>query len=525
VAPARERGVVSRGEADGPRRRLAGVDRWHDCDVSLPATGSLHRRPRPRVPLRERVSPGKRADQILVRVVVWLAVFALAATAFIALVHINDRSEVDQNPGAWMVQAQSVLNGQLVAPLNDDGALAGTRYQPPLILVLAGVERLIGGHPVLAWKLIALVAFVALVALIAAVGIRLDAPRWAVAAAVGTLAAFGPVHQVAVRSGADAIAFGIGLGAVVTLAWGRRRRSIQIAGAFAAIAILVKLTVVWPLIAGAIWLVRRRRALIAFVVSALLTLIVGFAAFQIGSSGRWLANMRVGLGSGGDDGVHGIGSAASRFAQAVGLQGVLGVAVLLAVVIVCLSALHGHVTLFQLSFGLAVATAVPLSTDVCVVSWSGSLVRAFTVVATAACFVHVVMLLSPLARAGAIVGGADRRSSDQVKPFGSLVPDGARLLSEDPTFVVLQGRRPAIGDPFMARRLFRRHPSWLTAFERRLQAHEFDRVILAAPGTKPAWWYSQVHLGTRFVDAVHANYEPIGRVAGYEVYRPRQARP
>lgn len=516
-------------------------------DVLPPPIGQQQGAPRARVPPPVRERRGQYVARMFASAASWLGFVSILGTVLIAIVHVNDRSEVDQNPGAWLVQSQSVRNGDLVAPLSDGGRLAGTRYQPPLTVVLAGVERLVGGHPVLAWKLLALAAFLALFTLIAALAKRLGASTGLIVATLGALAAFGPLHQVAVRSGADATAFAIGLLATATVAWGRGRFVIQIAGLVAALAVLVKLTVVWPLIVGALWLFRRRRQLVAFLTSAAATLILGVVAFQVGSSGRWYDNMRVGLGSGGDDGVHGLDSAVSRFVHAVSVQGALGAVVLLAAVVVAWTALQHRTTIWQLSFGLAVLTAVPLYSDVGVVSnhLLDTVVLAVLVVIEATCgalsergegrlivgaillvvgLTQISMLIAPLGRASALLAGAERRSSEQLDPFGALIPKGARLLSEDPTFAVLRGERPVIGDPFMARRLFRRHPAWLTSFERRIAAHEFDRVILAARGTKPPWWYSQVHLGERFVAAVRASYEPIGRVGVYEVYGPRPPR-
>jgi hypothetical protein len=545
VAPAQ-------GARGGPPGKNLGwceaAARWHDAAVSLPPTDSRETSLRLPVPTPERDAPVKLAGRALRSATAWLAVFAVLGTVLVAVVHITDRSEIDQNPGAWLVQSQSFLRGDLVAPLNEDGYLAGTRYQPPLMVVLAGAERLTGGRPLLAWKLIALATFAALLALIAAVGVRIGAGRWAVAAAVGALAAFGPVHQVAVRSGADAMAFAVGLAAIMALAWGPRRRMAALAGVLAGLAILVKLTVVWPLIVGLVWLIRRRASLVAYAASAGLTLLAGVAAFQIASSGRWLENMRVGLGSGGEDGVHGLSSAISRFASAVSGQGALGPVVAVAIGVVGVSALRRRPTLIQLAFVFAVVSAIPLYSDVGVVanhlldstvlavlvileafantSPHAALARvAIPATVLAVCGFQAAMLINPVARAAAILTGSELRPSERLDPFGALIPKGATLLSEDPTFLVIRGERPAIGDPFMARRLFRRHPSWLTKFERRIQAHEFDRVVLFARGTKPPWWYAQVHLGERFVEAVRSSYEPIGVVGEFEVYRPRAIRP
>lgn len=492
---------------------------------------------RPRVPPANREGPTARWT---LRVLATAGVVSLAALAVIVLVHLDDRFELDHNPGAWMAQARAAEHGTLMPPLFDGEHVAGTRYQPPLILVLAGLTRVVGGDPILAWKLLALAGFAALAVVVARTANRLGADRRLVLGALAAVAAAGPGYSAAVRSGADAIPFAVGLAAIGLLA---RRPSVRGAawgGGLAALAILIKASVVWPALVGVIWLLGERRLLARFAAAGLGAVAVGCAAYQFASGGRWWQNMRLGA-SGGADGISGLGTVLRRFVGAVVDQETLGAVALVALAISVVALVRRRATLLQLAVVVCAVTTMPLFTDIGVSSnhlvdltCLGVLVLVEVVCRTdvaharmaavglaAVAVVQSGHLLGPFARAVAVATGADRTVAETRDPFGALVPRGARLLSEDPTFPVLRGQAPTIGDPFMARRLFASHPAWRARMQARIRAHEFDRVVLYAPGLRPPNWYRRVHLGTAVADTIRAEYAPLARRGVYMVYRPR----
>jgi hypothetical protein len=90
------------------------------------------------------------------------------------------------------------------------------------------------------------------------------------------------------------------------------------------------------------------------------------------------------------------------------------------------------------------------------------------------------------------------------------------------TTPVSLGQRPVVLDPFMLRRLQDRDPAAVQRLVERIQAREFELVVLVVPLQTPDQeWWRDMHFGTRVTQALADAYTDDGRVQGYYLYRPR----
>ena len=104
--------------------------------------------------------------------------------------------------------------------------------------------------------------------------------------------------------------------------------------------------------------------------------------------------------------------------------------------------------------------------------------------------------------------------------LAGVVRPGDTLLAEDPTVPVLLDRRPVVLDPYMLRRIGERHPQWRADLVRRIDAAEFDKVVLLYLPESAPDWYDHIHLGPEIVGAIERRYRPAERVEGYWVFVP-----
>jgi hypothetical protein len=110
----------------------------------------------------------------------------------------------------------------------------------------------------------------------------------------------------------------------------------------------------------------------------------------------------------------------------------------------------------------------------------------------------------------------------RAQPLAGVADSATTLLSEDPYVPVSLDQDPVVLDPFMLPRIARRDPAAVSALVRRIDAREFDLVVLVEPLDDAAWW-ADYHFGTPVIAAVRRSYVLTQRVQGYDVYRPRPA--
>jgi hypothetical protein len=80
------------------------------------------------------------------------------------------------------------------------------------------------------------------------------------------------------------------------------------------------------------------------------------------------------------------------------------------------------------------------------------------------------------------------------------------------------GQFPVILDAWMLLRMGRRHSEWRDNLVRRIEAKEFDKVVLARPFETNEDWYRSVHFGRTISDAIRRNYRFSEQVASYYLY-------
>jgi hypothetical protein len=96
------------------------------------------------------------------------------------------------------------------------------------------------------------------------------------------------------------------------------------------------------------------------------------------------------------------------------------------------------------------------------------------------------------------------------------------ILSEDPYVPVSLGQTPVVLDAFMFPRIGQDDPSAVDRLIDRIEAREFDLVVLVVPLRSPEQqWWSRYHFGVGVMQAIAGSYEPLGKVQGYYLYEPR----
>jgi hypothetical protein len=156
-------------------------------------------------------------------------------------------------------------------------------------------------------------------------------------------------------------------------------------------------------------------------------------------------------------------------------------------------------------------------------SVGGVLLAIVVVWATAtAAWTHLAAPAADALRA-ATTGSDTQYLGEDLGQLGEYIGSGDTILSEDPGISVLLGQDPVILDPYVFRSLAPYHPDWVADLTARLQAHDFDAVVLLRDPTTPEAqeFYRDVHLGEDVVDAVIADYRLSVVVGDYHVYVPK----
>jgi hypothetical protein len=106
-------------------------------------------------------------------------------------------------------------------------------------------------------------------------------------------------------------------------------------------------------------------------------------------------------------------------------------------------------------------------------------------------------------------------------PLSGLATARSSILSEDPYVPLSLGQVPVVLDPFMLPRIGQRHPAAVERLVERIDAQEFDLVLLVVrlQPVDQEWW-REYHFGPDIVQAIARSYVYAGRVEGYYVYTP-----
>jgi hypothetical protein len=108
-------------------------------------------------------------------------------------------------------------------------------------------------------------------------------------------------------------------------------------------------------------------------------------------------------------------------------------------------------------------------------------------------------------------------------PLSGLDTSGMSVLSEDPYVPLSLNQVPVVLDPFMLPRLASKHPDAIPDLVRRIEAHEFDLIVLVEP-LEPVdrQWWIELDLGIDVARAISGAYTYAGRAHGYHLYEPQQ---
>jgi hypothetical protein len=496
-----------------------------------------------------------KALRVLTALVGCLGGLVVASWIVIAAAHVDDSYHITHVSGAWMALAQAANDGDLYPPPYDGERFGGTRYMPLQILVYAGAGR-IGGDELVSLKVAAYVVAALLLVVTYLVLRGLGCGRaLSVGLTATVLVSFTGTFAATTVYG-DALPVLLQIAALGLVARSSSRWAVAGAGALVALAFLTKVSAIWGLVAVAAYLLLRdRRKVPLFLGVAAAVAAASFAAVDLISEGRMHENLLEFAFAGGG-GIRAMvlespqklvrlleeDAAASWLLVPLALLGT-GLALaerrltiyhlgLAAAVCSLLVVLADTGTDFNHLVDLVVLLAVVTGAFAVRVGTNGerdqvlsALILVVLVVALAGSY-QVRLRSDTREAASMLLGGATSPIYDP-RPLEGLIQEGESVLSDDPFVPVSLGERPVIGDAFMLLRIADRHPEWRADLVRRIERHEFDKVVLTLPLDLTDDWWSDFHLGIEIATALAREYRPAGRVVGsydyYSIYVPRDA--
>ena len=482
----------------------------------------------------------------------FVALITIASWVLVAVVHANDAYHVGHVSGAWLALAQYVNEGTLYPPLYDGNAFGGTRYMPLQILLYAGAANVVGGD-VLAAKLVVYATAVLLLVVMFLILRSMGCPivvRLGLLAAL--LASFTGFWAATAVSG-DALPLLLQLTAVALAARGERKSLAAAAGALCALAVLTKFTAVWAPAAILIWLLWRDRRLTGIFVGSLVgTFLAGIALLASASNGRLLENI-LGLSGSSFLGFRSVllDSPGMFINLLEGSARPVAILVPFALLGLFLAATARRITIYHLCLVLAfpvllVVLADPgtdfnqlldvsaLTVIVAGGLWAQGEAPSSRGLAPLSAAIVLALLWSvgvgfhqevrpeAVRAAKILVGRADTQEFALRPPISEIRPTDS-IFSEDPYVSVSLDQRPIVLDAFMLLRVADKHPVWRSELIARLDAQEFDKVVLTRPPNNSLWWQTK-SFGPAIVDAIARNYRPADRPLGWRqlrIYVPR----
>jgi hypothetical protein len=466
-------------------------------------------------------------------------------------VHLGDDYRVGHLQGVWIAVTDAARHGQFYPPIFDGQQYRGTRYMPLAIAVNAAASVVIG-DPGTAGRIASAMLMTVLLAVFVWTLRRLACPWPLAAGCAGVVVSTDVGLQAATTIGGDLLPVVLqvaALGCMYT-----REPRVLAAGILAALAVASKMTGVWALLAIGTMLLARgtRRQVTQISAAATGTLVITLGAAFALSRGHLLEHLL-----------------AFAFAGVGGWQSMLrspnqvlyhlvtsafGAVVLipLAVAAAAVRPSPDRSSLLYIAAGYALLLLMIVYADIG--TGPNQLLDLVVLVALAAGAVPArggqpvsrratpfVLVVAAVAVAWALsldlvrtvavdvrktVSGSGDTShwkSVVVNAIRPDLPDGANVLTEDPSIAIALGQTPVVLDPFMLTRVDRRHPEWVDPLIARITGREFDRVVLIASldDRSVDYWWTDYHFGRRVTAALRRSYQ-FERMAGrYFVYRPR----
>jgi hypothetical protein len=475
------------------------------------------------------------------RALLMVSALALAGWLFLSVAHLNDRYQVLHVQGAWMGLAEYANEGTLYPPLYDGERYGGTRWMPLPILVNAAAAR-ISGEYLMSGKVVALTMMAVLLFLVFRTLRSVACPLTLSVALAGTILATDQGRNAGTTLGGDLLPVVLQLGALLTATSGWRR-GLPAAGVLAGLAVASKTTGLWAALAICTWLVIDRRwrdlAFFSVIFVAVAGLILG--AVEVISNGRFSDNLRT-LSLAGVGGGAGPIRAPNQVLLHLARSGPAIWALLpLALLGAATGAGWRRLSPYHLALGWALALLLVVYTDVGT-SFNQLLdVTVLTVVAIgylagrlqrsrgqAPLAVGLALVLLWGAGTGVVLSLVpDIRGTLRgealaypTEPLAGRVGSEDELLSEDPYVPLSFGRKPAVLDPFMLRRLDSADPEAVDDLIHRIEEKEFAYVVMVLRLEGNDYWWENFHFGPRVIDALRNAYVREGQVDFYHLYRP-----
>lgn len=484
-----------------------------------------------------------------------VGVGAIACVALIEVVHIADKYQVTHVSGTWMALAKYVNEGTLYPPLYNGHDWGGTRYMPLQILINAAAADLTGEYLVSA-KLVAYVLLTLLLLIIFAILKRhFDLPSAVAVAAVAALLVANVGAYSATSIGADTLAATLQVLAVALVYRTTTRLATVSAALLCVLAFLTKVTAVWAVVAIVVWLAARdRRRLGLFAVSLLLPLAISLGLLGLATDGRLFTNV---FGLGGGTLLpfrEAVVTAPRKFLQFLNASGpAISMIFPFALLGLGVAVRRRRVGLYHFSFAASFLILLFVLTDRGTAYNQFIDVEVLSVLVIADFVRHSAGREDKLSVIGAVfavtitwaivmsfavdVGGplkdtlravtARKHAEYPIHPVSAFVSSTDRLLSQDPYIPVSMGELPVVLDAYMFRRVTLAHPAWRDHLIERLDAQEFDKVVMfrhvgphgELDPSDPYWRTN--HFGPAVVAAIVRNYRTLGEANAYWIYVPR----
>jgi hypothetical protein len=512
-----------------------------------------------RVSAGEPLILGPRLQRYVAMVVVGTAMVVLVSWGLLAAVHLDDRYLVAAgfpedalqggNSSVWMAQARSARLDEPYPALYDGRSYGGSRYAPLPFFAWAASAGLTGDYLV-AGKLLTYLLALVLLALTFAVTRRLSrsTPVAFLLTSSVLVAIPGQVATTSTPRG-DALAVLFQLLAVSLVDRSTDGRSSAGAGALCALAMFSKVSALWAPLAIAIWLFMRDRTRVpAFLGSFVALSVALFAAVQVLSEGRMLANFEALLFA--DVGGAGSAIAPLRLFQLLS-QAAPATTILapFAILGVGMGLALRDVTIFHVSLVCAFIVLTAVLTDggaqanhlidlvvlVPIVvgklwSWAAVGVRRLSVLAVAIVVAALwgvgigygLNLQHDVRDAVSSALGRGSAASYEARPLRAYVDSRDAILSEDPYLPISVGQEPVVLDPWMLPVMGREHPGWVTDLAGRVDAQEFDKILLAQRLETATDDYRRTIFGEQVMSAVCRRYRFEAEADGYWVYVPAE---
>jgi hypothetical protein len=505
----------------------------------------------------------KRRDSARLALVKWIllagipfSVIICGVWLFLAFSHISDLARIDHVAGTWLALADWVHHGKFYPAFYDGEFYAGTRYLGLPIMAIAALGG-ITGDLLSAGKLLNLVQAVALVAAVFGGLLGRLCPLPVAALVAGWLITTAPVWESALSVRNDALPVALQIAAVSVAYRDKRDSDWLIAALLCALAAAWKLSSIWAGVGLTLWLlIYRRRLLLRFVVTGAACYGVLLLGYQVLSWGRFSENLFRTAFAGSDEqavsiltrlwlGIQNAGygvwiegnSASLLFILPLILSGVFAAysSRKSDPDLVTLAACAAVMTVVYSNSGASANHLVDILAMLSIFAGRGWRLinclrhRAFVYAASLLLAIGATWAISSklvsqetwaAPRSASWLSVQDNKSLNP-RPLDGYVEPNALILSEHPYFPVSLGKRATVVDPFMLLRLGRARPNAVEALIARLDAKEFEYVVLLLrlDDENAKWWYTYYHFGLPIAEAMARNYRFSKTLpCGYQLY-------